>query len=144
MKKLIGAMKLLSLLLLAAISFILSSHSPMPGGEGFEVYQNEQLILRQFGNDMNKIKSIQLTAAGAKEQITVKYFHCGRIAKNRHIVLRSRDKKELKNWLFSGDPGMSFRVADVLVPGKRAEIDVYYSSSELPAGRLLVSLIVNG
>jgi hypothetical protein len=147
MKKFINPVKLLLLLPLAALVFILSSFSSMPGGEGFEVFQNNKLVLQQFGNDMKNIKSLQLNAASTKDQITIKYYHCGRPGKDRHITIRTKDKKELKNWEFSNittkDPGMSFRLADVLVPGKKSTLDVYYSSSEIPAGRLLVSLVVN-
>lgn len=146
MKKSISALRLM-LLPFAALSFMLSSYSSMPGGEGFEVYQNNKLVLQQFGGDMKNIKSLQLNAASLKDQITIKYYHCGRPGKDRHITIRTKDKKELKNWQFANitnkDPGMSFRVADVPVAGKKSVLDVYYSSSEIPAGRLIVSLVVN-
>ncbi|OJW04501.1 MAG: hypothetical protein BGO52_18415 [Sphingobacteriales bacterium 44-61] len=150
MKKYVSPFKLALLLPAAALLFILSSFSFKPGGEGFEVFQNNKLMFQQFGNNMQNIKSLQLNAAGIKDQITIKYYHCGRIGKNRHLIIRGTDNKELKNWQFANssekDPGMSFRVGDVLSlqpKGKRSALNVYYSSTEIPEGRLLVSLVVN-
>jgi len=150
MKKYVSPFKLALLLPVAALLFILSSFSSKPGGEGFEVFQNNKLVLQQFGNNMKNIKSLQLNAAGVKDQITIKYYHCGRIGKNRHLIIRSTDNKELKNWQFANsgekDPGMSFRVGDVLTlqpKGKKSALNVYYSSTEIPQERLLISLVVN-
>lgn len=150
MKKYVSPFKLMLLLPVAALSLVLSSFSSKPGGEGFELFQNNKLVLRQFGSNMKNVKSLLLDAASSKDQITVKYYHCGRIGKDRHIIIRSADNKELKNWQFANssakDPGMSFRVGDVLAlqpKGKKSALNVYYTSSEVPDGRLLVSLVVN-
>lgn len=152
MKKYLSPFKLALLLPVAALTFILSSFSSNPGGEGFEVFQNNKLVFQQFGGDMKNVKSLQLNAASSKDEITIKYYHCGRSGKNRHLIIRNGDKKELKNWQFANastsqrDPGMSFRVGDVLSlqgKSKKSALDVYYTSSEIPAGRLIVSLVVN-
>ena len=146
MKKLISPIKMLFLLPLAALSFMLNSFTSMPGGEGFEVYQNSKLVLQQYGSNMKDVKSLPLNAANLNDQITIKYYHCGRLVKDRHIIIRSKDNKELKNWQFgnmtSKDAGMSFRLADLSALGKKAPLNVYYSSSEIPDGKLLVSLVL--
>ncbi|MGN6292558.1 MAG: hypothetical protein ACTHMV_07410 [Chitinophagaceae bacterium] len=150
MKKYVSTFKLALLLPAAALLFILSAFAFKPGAEGFEVFQNNKLMFRQFGDNMKNVKSLQLNEAAIKDQITIRYFHCGRIGKDRHLIIRGTDNKELKNWQFSNsnekDPSMSFRVGDVLnlqPKGKRSALNVYYSSSEIPEGRLLVSLVVN-
>jgi hypothetical protein len=151
MKKYLNPFKLALLLPIAALSFLLSSFSSKPGGEGFEVFQNNKLVFQQFGGNMKDVKSLQLNAASSKDEITIKYYHCGRSGKNRHLIIRNADNKELKNWQFANastsqrDPGMSFRVSDVLALGKskKSALNVYYTSSEIPAGKLIVSLVVN-
>lgn len=152
MKKYLSPFKLALLLPVAALSFILSSFSFRPGGEGFEVFQNNKLVFQQFGGNMKKVNSLQLSAASSKDEITIKYYHCGRSGKNRHLIIRSADNKELKNWQFANastsqrDPGMSFRVGDILTlqgKSKKSALNVYYTSSEIPAGKLIVSLVVN-
>ncbi len=152
MKKYLNPFKLALLLPVAALSFILSSFSSKPGGEGFEVFQNNKLIFQQFGGNMKNVNSLQLNTASSKDQITIKYYHCGRSGKNRHLIIRSADNKDLKNWQFANsstserDPGMSFQAGDVLAlqgKTKKSVLNVYYTSSEIPAGKLIVSLVVN-
>lgn len=134
----------------AALLLGLFSFSAKPGGEGFEVFKNNKLVLQQFGNDMKKIKTLQLDNVSASDQITIKYYHCGKIGKNRHLVVRGADNKELKNWQFANmtanDEGMHFHPADVFpVKGKRssAVVNVYYTSAETPQERHLLTLRLN-
>ena len=140
----------LSLIPVAALLLSLFSFSARPGGEGFEVFQNDKLILQQFGNDMKKIRTIQLGNISSSDEITVKYYHCGQTGKNRHLIIRDSDNKELKHWQFadmsSKDRGMSFHPADVLISkGKKAAatVNVYYTSTEIPQGRHLMTLQLN-
>jgi|SRR6218665_80287 len=134
---------------LAVLLLTFFSFSVKPGGEGFEIFKNNKLVLQQFGSDMEKIKTLQLDNVSSSDQLTIRYYHCGRIGKNRHIILRSSDNKELKNWQFanmsSKDQGMSFRPADVFTAkGKKATlVNVYYTSTEIPRERHLVTLQLN-
>lgn len=134
----------------AALLLTLFSFSARPGGEGFEVFKNNKLVLQQFGNDMKKIKTLQLDNISSSDQITIKYYHCGKTGKNRHIIVRGSDHKEIKNWQFanmsSTDQGMSFHPADVFgSKGKKAStfVNVYYTSTEIPEERHLITLQLN-
>ncbi|MDP4262914.1 MAG: hypothetical protein Q8941_10310 [Bacteroidota bacterium] len=124
-----------------------------PGGEGFEIYLNNKMVLQQFGSQQNPVQSIQLDQSFSNSQLSVKYFHCGRAGTNRSITIRDGQNKVLKEWKFAdvsnaavsvSNPAMTCKVSDILSlqktnPGK---LNLYYSSSELPKGRLLATLII--
>lgn len=131
---------------LVAICTALLSFSLKPGGEGFEIYLNNKVLLQRYGSDMNAIQSLQLNQGGPNDQLIIKYHHCGKIGKNRIITIKDVQDKALKE----------FRYADALTPvaamavntkeimnlkkGNRNVLKLYYSSSELPNGRMLVTL----
>jgi hypothetical protein len=140
-------LKLRALITLSAvaISVALFSFVPVPGGEGFEVYKNNKLILEQFGNDMKNVKTLQLDDIQSTDLLTIKYFHCGEVGKNRHIIIRNTGNSELKNWQFTNtslqDKGMSFHPAEIIRNGKNVnKVSVFYTSTEIPKEKLLVML----
>jgi hypothetical protein len=136
------------ILLLGVFFTTLLSFSTKWGGEGFEIYLNNKLVLQQFGNQLNSIQTIQLDPGSADSRLSVKYFHCGRVGTNRSITIRDGQNRILKEWKFADvsttavsitDPSMTCKVSDILGlkksnPGK---LNLYYSSKELPKGRIL-------
>lgn len=140
---------LLMILAAITITIILSSFSSAPGGEGFEVYKNNTLLLQQFGNNMKNIKTLSLDNIRPTDKLTIKYFHCGKTGKNRHIIVRGGNNAELKNWqyanMISKDEGMSFHPADIIRNNKNTDkVNVYYTSEEMPEEKLLVMLQFKG
>jgi hypothetical protein len=131
---------------LLAICSVLSAFTDPKGGEGFEIYLDKKLVLQQFGSKMNTVKSIQLDPASGQSQLLVKYYHCGQAGKNRTITIKDAQNKILKEWHFAnvykGNVDMSCSVKDILQLNASgvSRIDLYYSSSELPAGRLLTTI----
>lgn len=131
-----------------AIAFCaaLFSFSPKPGGEGFEIYLNNKLVLQQFGNEMNKVKTISIDPAHSKARLAVKFYHCGQAGKNRTLVVKNSDNKVLKQWAFENtsknDWAMNCGVKEILDLQKMADkkLYLYYSSSELSKERLLVAI----
>lgn len=144
--------KIIPVIALLVMSAVLSSFSVKKGGEGFEIFLNNKLVLQQFGNQMNTVKSIQLDQRFSDDQLVVKYHHCGHVGKNRSIAIKDERNRILKEWKFANvsaagltvsDAAMSFRVKDILSlqknnPGK---LNLYYSSAELPKGRLLATIV---
>lgn len=116
------------------------------GGEGFEVYLNNKLILQQFGKEINNVKTLQLDQSASNGQLAVRYFHCGQAGKNRMITIRDEQNVVLKEWRFGNtDAGvkMCCSVKDILsLPKIKAgkKVNLYYTSEELPDGRLLAIL----
>ena len=131
---------------LLVISTALFSFSAKPGGEGFEVYLNNKLILQRFGNNMKAVQTIRLDEGSANDELTIKYHHCGKVGKNRVLTVKDGQDKVLKAIRFADvsyeTGGMSCRVKDIisLKKGNSATLKLYYSSSELPEGRLLASI----
>ena len=144
--------KAITIMALVATSIIFSSFSANKGGEGFEIFLNNKLVLQQFGSQMNTVKSIQLPQRFSDDQLVIKYHHCGQVGKNRSITIKDEKNKILKEWKFANmssanlsisDAAMACKVKDILSlqksnPGK---LNLYYSSNELPAGRLLATII---
>ena len=146
------SIKIIPAIGLLVMTVLLTSFSSKKGGEGFEIYLNSKLILQQFGNQMNTIKSIQLDNRFPDGQLVIKYHHCGQVGKNRAITIRDEQNKILKEWKFANvsaaglaisDAAMVCKVKDILSlqksnPGK---LGLYYSSNELPKGRLLATIV---
>lgn len=130
-----------------AFLYALSGFTTRLGGEGFEMFRNSKLLLQQFGNNMKEIRTLTLEDITASDKITIKYYHCGTEGKNRHLIIRGSDNKEIRNFQFSNvssdTPGMSFHPAEILNGKSKSQseiIHVYYRSDEIPNGRLIVKL----
>ena len=142
MKKLLLKAALMLLSCLGIYSF-----ANAPGGEGYEVYLNGKVILQRFGQDMNKPHTIRFTAGTEQEQISVRYYHCGQPGKKRALLVKDNQDNLLREFHFDDESkagtGMQCRVGE-LIQLRKNEADVlklYYRSSEIPGGRLLVSFI---
>lgn len=135
-----------SLLALTAFFTTLFSFSVKPGGEGFEIYLGNKLMLHQFGSQMDAVKTIPLEQGLFNDQLSIKYYHCGRVGKNRVITIKDGQNKIVKEWHFAdasgSDISMNCKVKDILSLHFN-QLKLYYSSMELPNGRLLASIILN-
>ena len=126
---------------------LLPSFNAKPGGEGFEIYLNKKLIVQQFGSSLNKTSNIQLDPATANGELTIQYFHCGRPGKDRNISIKNDQNKILKTFHY-GDAkdaraAMLCKVKDITSlqkSTKDTQLKLYYSSTEIPSGRLLASI----
>ena len=133
-------------LALAVVCASLFSFSALPGGEGFEVYLNNKLILQRFGKQLENAQTIQLNEGTPGDELTIKYHHCGRVGKNRVITIKDGQDKVLKEFRFADVSapvaGMSCRVKDIvsLKKGNNSTLKLYYTSSELPGGRLIAAI----
>ncbi len=144
--------KMMAITSLVALSVTLFSFSVPKGGEGFRIYLDNKLVLQQFGSQMNDVKTISLDKKSSSGQLSVEYFHCGQIAKNRTIAIKDANNRTLKEWKFADvstgnvsftDPSMSCKVADIvsLQKNNTGKLSLYYSSSELPKGRVLATIV---
>ena len=131
---------------LLSICVALFSFSSPSGGEGFEIYLNNHLVVQQFGKDMNNVKSLPLDANSYNGQLSVKYYHCGKVGKNREITIRDEHNNLLKEWRFTdgSDATMNCPVNEILGLQKTKNsnaLNLYYSSIELSKERLLVTIV---
>lgn len=142
----IAAARLFTLAGLCAVLFSFTSNW---GGEGYEIYLGNKLVLQRFGNNMDKAHTLVLEGAAPDAQLSIKYHHCGRVGKNRHVTIKDGNNKILKDWKFADVSNaygpMDCQVRDIAGLQKintTNTLNLYYSSSELPEGRLLTSLVV--
>ena len=145
---------LLSLFTLGLISFSFSVKYVTKssfGGEGFEIYLNDKLIVQRYGNDMNSIKTIQLDQSVSNGQLAIRYYHCGRPGKSRVITIKDEQNIVLKQWKFGDAKDANAKVCcnvkDILALPKLKtgkKVDLYYASTEIPNGRQLVTLTATG
>lgn len=137
-------------LCLALFSFSVKSTEVISsrfGGEGFEVYLNNKLILQQFGQNMNVVKTIQLDQSASNGQLAIRYFHCGQPGKSRVVTIKDEKNVVLKEWKFGDTKDASAKlccnVKDILALPKLKtgqKVNLFYASSELPNGRMLATL----
>ncbi len=147
MKSFISKTVLSVTMLVTLLSFTpIFPYSPAFGGEGFEILLNGKVVSQQFGKDLNTVKNLQLSTASPGDKLTIRYHHCGRVGKNRIITVKDGEEKLIKEWRFSdaktavSDMSCSVRDFILLKKGSNNIFKLYYSSSELPAGRQLASV----
>jgi hypothetical protein len=135
------------LTLLVALTTAFFSFTSLPGGEGFEVYLNNKLILQRFGKQLNTAETIQLSQGSASDELSIRYHHCGKAGKNRVLTVKDGQNNVLKEIRFADAAtpvsAMSCKVKDIisLKKGNNTTLKLYYTSSELPGGRLLASIV---
>ena len=135
-------------LALATICVTMFSFFPNPGGEGFEISLNNKVVIQQYGSDMNNLKSLELSQVSSNEKLTIRYHHCGKIGRNRVVTIKDGQNKILKEFRYE-DPAtpvgaMSLTIQDILrlKKGTTTAMKLYYSSSELPGGRILATIVI--
>jgi hypothetical protein len=137
-------MKSILLLVFATSLFSFTSHY---GGDSYQIYLNKKLMLKEYVSMGHAIQSFSLDKNTYDQQVEVYYSHCGRVGTNREIVIKDENNKLVKDLRFAdyegNNSGMSFRVSDFLNWDKKNgtdQLNIYYSSKELPAGRLLATI----
>lgn len=133
---------------LVAIAATLLSFTSKFGGEGFEILVNGKIVLQKYGGDMDNVKFLELSKTSPKDKLSIRYYHCGKVGKNRIVTIKDADNNTVKVFRFAdvatpvGE--MSCTVQDLisLKKGNNHVFKLYYSSSELPKGRQLASVIL--
>ena len=117
------------------------------GGEGFEVYLNDKLVLQQYGEKMNTVKTLELDQSASNGQLAIRYYHCGKPGKSRVVTIKDEQNVVLKEWRFGDAKDASSKVScnvkDIFaLPKFKAgkKLNLYYAAAELPNGRLLATL----
>lgn len=138
-----------SLMLLCTVlfSFSFKTAETIFGGEGFEVYLNNKVILQQYGEEMNTVKTIRFDQNASGGELGIRYYHCGQPGKNRVITIKDEQNVVLKEWKFGDAKDATAKVCcnvkDIFALPKlkeRKKVNLYYSSAQLPNGRLLAIL----
>ena len=134
---------------LFGLAATLLSFSTNWGGDSFQIYINNKLVLKDYVQSGQSTKSFQMDKASYDDQVDIYYSHCGQVGKSRTIAIKDEKNRVLKEFHFvdynGNNSGMSFKVSDFLNWDKRNGVDqlnIYYSSKELTGGRLLASIVL--
>lgn len=134
----------LSFVFLAAAGLLASAFTR--GGDSYEIYLNQSLILKQYVHMPLNVKYLPLAAVKAGDQLVVHYSHCGVIGKGRTMSVKDAAGKTLKQWKFADADG---KRSGMVIPALElvqlqksagAPLQLVYASRELSGGRLLTSL----
>jgi hypothetical protein len=131
----------------ALIGFALVSFKA-PGGDKFEIYLNKTLVMEHYIHSSSaNMKYLTLHPGNYTNTIEVYYSHCGQTGTKRSIVLKDLKNKTLKKWDFadagSGSRNMTWKVKEImdLLKGDNSTLKLYYTSKELPEGRMLATVV---
>ena len=116
----------------------------MPGGDTYEIYLGSKLLTQQRVWLQKEVPNLALEGDA---QLSISYNHCGVIGTSRTITVRDGRDIVLKEWHFpdAADAKKSPMVLSVkeingVIGSKSTTVSLYYSSKELPAGRMLASM----
>lgn len=125
----------------------LFSFSPKMGGDHFEIFLNKKLVFREFVHQAKGVKSFELDQSNPNATLDIYYGHCGQTGTSRSIIIKDAQDHVLKQFNFSDAPGaskyMSCRVREITNLEKKNssnKLHLYYSSKELPKGRMLAAI----
>lgn len=137
--KTIGAATVTTLLFIAMASF-----TAKPGGtDSYEIYLNNKLLLKQYVTQPLTLKSLQLNKTNINDQLVIYYSHCGQIGKGRKIAIRDEKGNIVKEWKFANNgDGMTIPVKELLALEQKNLLSIFYTSEQLPQGRMLTGLHV--
>jgi len=125
----------------------LFSFSPRRGGDSFEIWLNGKMVLQRFVHVSKGVETLQLNHSSENDRLDVYYKHCGQVGKSRYISIQDESGHALKVWKFAdataNNAAMSFKVKDILrlKKTKSSKLSLFYSSQELPDGRLLATIV---
>lgn len=132
---------------LTIIIVCLQAFTAKAGGESFEIYLNNKLILRQAVSQSLTLQSLQLDKANKNDDLVIYYNHCGTTGKNRTIAIKDDKGNTIKEWKFADATGsnksMTIPVKDLLQLEKnysQANLNLVYFAQQLPKGRALSAL----
>ena len=119
-----------------------------PGGDHYEVYLNKKLVFQHFVTHAGSLRSMTLNERNMNDQVDVYYSHCGKLGNKRMISIKDGSTL-LKQWRFADNNTkfMSVGAKEMLAfKAKNADrtLKLYYTSEEIPDGKLLASIILDG
>ncbi|MES2808023.1 MAG: hypothetical protein V4619_05340 [Bacteroidota bacterium] len=140
-----GALIVMCAFITLAISSL--SFTTRYGLDGYEVYLNDKLVLKQSVNQPLNLRILNLDKAKETDQLQFLYKHCMRDngpGTGRSIALKDDTGNTLRKWDFAdADKGglrMAIAVKDLLLLQKKSaghQLSLFYSSRELGKGEML-------
>ena len=127
-------------------SVVLCSFELVPGGASYEVYLNNQLVMKEHLYGRKEVPTLPLSITSTSQhELSVTFNNCGKIDTSRKISLNDEKNKTIKEWTFADSPDlknqMSIKVNEITAfRNKHSTAKLVYSSRELRDGIHLVNL----
>ncbi len=126
-----------------AISLLSFSVPSFAGGDSYEIYLNNNLLLKRFQFDKASDLTVHLNNADENKMLIINYKHCGVTGKGRSMTIRNEKNQILKEWNFSnGEASMKISVRELKnLQKENGSLNLYYASKELmPKEKMLASI----
>jgi hypothetical protein len=151
------------ILLAAALCLTLSSLTAKAGLDYFEIYLNNQLLLKMAAGKTFNLESLRLNKSNYNDQLVIYYSQCntpGRVGKERSITVKDGKSDILKEWKFADvtgidavEDGAKSARAKMTIPVKELlqlakdhsgeTLSFYYRAQGRPDGQVLASYLVD-
>jgi hypothetical protein len=128
---------------LLALFATMSSFSGSFGGDSYRIYVNNKLVMEEYVHSQKSVKKLQLDQRSQNDEVHVYYSHCGKTGHARNLAIKDEKSKVLKQWTFadasSSEAPMTCKAKDIIGLQKDGgnKLSLYYSSKEMPAGKVL-------
>lgn len=110
----------------------------------FAIYLNGKQVHQQFIHIDKSVKTLTFGSLLDNDMIEVFYSHCGQTGKSRVLTFRDEKNNLLKKISFGDGENngsrMKFYRKDIAAT-KEGKVNLFYSSAELPEGRLLATIV---
>jgi hypothetical protein len=139
-------MKKVLICVLLASALVNLSFTARFGLDGYEIYLNNKLLLKQYVNQPLNLRVLNLDKAKETDQLQIVYRHCHKDngpGTGRSITLRDENGNTLREWHFTDASQMTIGIKDLLQAAKKAagrELSLVYLSRELNKGEMLSSV----
>ena len=117
------------------------------GLDSYEIYLNNNLVLKQAVNQPLNLRILKLEQAKPADQLRIMYKHCTikGAGTDRSIALKDEKGNTLKKWAFANTSGsdltMTIAVKEVLQLARQHDnLCLNYSAKEHPKGEMLALL----
>lgn len=131
-----------------ALMVALSSFTVRLGGESYTIHLNNKLVAEHYLTSKAVTPSVALNQAGGNDELSIYYNECGKIGKERKLIVKGDNDKVLKIWSFANVSNehtpMVCNVKDIMTLKQKGETSVrlYYTSKEVASERFLATLIL--
>jgi hypothetical protein len=131
------------LMFLMALATVLAAWRS-PGGDSFELYVQDKLIVRYFYASKTPVPTVRLGQDAVRGTVALTFSHCGRTDTQRQITARDASGKVIKVWSFpnaGGKTGNRMTLTWDGIQKRNPTMSLYYQAQEFPDEALLAHII---
>lgn len=116
------------------------------GGESYTIHLNDKIVAQYYVTSKAAIPGFTLDRASQNDQLSVYYNECGKIGKERSLIIKDEKNNVLKEWSFanvtSEHTPMTCKAKDIIALKMKNsnKLMLFYASREVSNGRLLATI----